>query len=323
VATFLTTPKMPPELAARVRASVRGPRAGKKLSPRQVALLRAGAALAVIGLIAWFVLARRQRARELEAERASVLDAVRSASSELGDAERSMATRARQWLGREDGAYQGDVVSPSLRGAAFAAALGRPMVYVRGPLGHFGSESDLVAVAEASFADAFVLCLVDPPAERTEKSLRARARAVLAGGERVAAIAHVERLHDALHGLRVLQPDWESRLRAAETLREVAVLREELGAAPLEAARRAARAEVLLVATDEPSLGGPTELDGASRHWIRATLMDLASGEVLLRLRTLVDPEWIHPDTRIEWANGITSCEAALDVRAQAAATSG
>jgi hypothetical protein len=241
VATFLTTPKMSPELAARVRASVRGPVAGKKLSPPQVALLRAGALSVVVGLLAWFIVVRRQLGRDLEADRASLLDAVRSESSQLGDRERNMVVRATRWLAREDGDYQGDIVSAQVRGAAaFSSALTRPLVYVRGPLGRFANERDVVELADASFADAFVLCLFDPPTERTEKGLLGRARGVFAGGKRVAAIAHVDRFHDAVRGLRVLQPEWEARVRAAETRREIATLHAELTAAPLDAARRAA-----------------------------------------------------------------------------------
>jgi hypothetical protein len=323
VATFLTTSKMSPELVARVEQSVRGPTAGRKLSPRTVALLRAGALLIVLGLAVWFILTRRRMNHELEADRASLLEAVRGESSQLDDAERSMVARANGWLGREDGDYQGDVVSPELRGEALPKTLARTMVYVRGPLGRFANEADILEVADASIVDAFVLCLLDPPAERSEKILRRRARAVFTGGDGVKAAAHVERFYSAILGLRVLAPEWENRVRAAETLREIATLRAELAAAPLDAAGRAARAELLLVVADEPTLGGPTELDGASNHWIRATLIDLASGRVLLRLRKLVDPAWIHPDTRVEYASGINSCEAALAVRDEVAATGG
>jgi hypothetical protein len=317
--TFLTTRKMSPALAARVEASVRGRRPGMRASSglRLVSLLRLAGIALIVGLTCWLLLQRRRAQQELEQERGDLIERVRRESAGLRPVDRALVSRVEAWLARSAGAYEGDSVSAELRGAAaFAAATRRPMVYIRGPLPGIASSAGVAESAAASFKDAFVLCLLSPPAARTEKALLAKARAAHAGDERMLPAAHIERLHDAVVGFPIFEPAWEERVAAAETQSELKQLQAILRRAPLEAAKRAARAELLLFVLDEPGDGsGPTELDGERPHHVRVGLLELATERLLLRLRRHVDPGWISAALRAEYAMGMDGCSLALDVR--------
>ena len=320
--TFLVTPKMSPELAARVEASVRGRpiRVRSKASPGAVILWRTVTLVAIAGLVVWLVLLQRQQHDALDSGRRSLLEQVQRQSGALTERQRTIVVRSEALLARLAGPYEGDRVADELRSSpGLAEVLARPMIYVRGPIAGFASTVGLATLAEASYRDAFVLCLLDPPADRTEKTLRVRARAASAGGARVAAVAHVERLHSVLAGVPLLLTPWEDRVRQASDAKELAGLREDFLHAHLADAVRAAKARVLLVAMDEPKVGnGPTELDGACPHYARVTIVDLETDAPLLRARKLIDPGWISEDSRVQWSSGIIGCELALEVRADA-----
>lgn len=318
--TFLTNRKMPPALADRVRTSVSGGRtqaSGRSVAPRVVATLRFGAVFAIAALVATLFLMRQQARAEIDSRRHGLLERVRKESAALTPAEQAMTSRVLPLLAESAGPYAGDRVTDAVRGLeALSATLSRPMVYVRGPVDGFSSAVRVAENASASFRDPFVLCLIDPPAARTEAALLRRTKQAFAGGPRVSPAKHVERLHDALLGLPYLSPAWEQRLKETDTRVGLDTLRAGFDEAPVGAAVRAAKADLLLSVLDEPNDGsGPTELDGACPHFARVELVELATGKVLLRLRRHVDPGWISPKTRVEHAKGITACELALDVR--------
>ncbi|MBI3200522.1 MAG: hypothetical protein HYZ29_03195 [Myxococcales bacterium] len=320
--TLLVTKKMSPELAARVRASVDGRRAGPgaKLAPRAMSVMRIGAAAVIVIAGIWLGVSLHRAKRDLEARRAELALRVGREAAELGPGEHAAATRVLPWLPLFAGAYAGDLVAEELRPAgAFATLLARPTLYLRGSLPSFASRVD--ESAASSFKDAFVLCLYAPPNARTEPLLKAKARAALAGrGEAMAPAAGVERLQDALVGLPFLTPDWEQRVRAARSREELERMRRDFERAPITRAKAAARATLLLLVVDEPNADpGPTELDGERPHDVRVGLVDLTARKVLLRLRRRVDPAWISAATRAEWASGIDSCALALDVHAAVA----
>jgi hypothetical protein len=221
-------------------------------------------------------------------------------------------------VGQHAGAYEGDIVADALRDPrAFSTTLARPIVYLRGPLEGFTYARGIDEMGPTTFRDAFVLCLFDPPAKRSEKTLKEAGRAAYTGSERMKAVAHVERYHSARAALPLLLPAWQERVRAAEKRGELAILRTEMKRAPLKDAVRVMKARLLLVVMDEPKDGiSPTEIDGAYRHYARVMLVDLETDQVLLRQRKRVDPAWISADTRVEYANAINSCELGLEVRA-------
>lgn len=315
--TFLTTPKMAPELAARVEASVTGRPAGGKMSPKTVAILRFFGIAGLLGIVVWLGVVRRQAARALEADRNALLAELHEQTARVTDADRAVLPRIETWVREHAGPYEGDIIDESVRGAGMTTTLARPIVYLRGPVEGFKSLQGLVDMGQTTFRDAFVLCLFDPPPKATEKTLREAARAVLGNGERVKVMAHVSRYHTGRVGLPFVLPQWEERVRSVDDSRELAEMRNRLKKAALEDAVRAMKSRLLLVAMDEPKEGtGPSEIDGANRHYVRVILLDLEADKVLLRQRKLVDPSWIPTDRRSDHAYGINSCELAIEVRA-------
>lgn len=320
MASFLVTKRMRPELKARVQASVEGRRAtaGGSLAPRAVSLLRFAIFVLVVATVASVSVARHRSNDKLESDRSALLERLRRHSSALSEAERSSTTRVLAWLARSSGAYEGDFVAEELRRPqGLDHSVARPAVYVRGPLSSFGGPAGIRDSASTFAKDAFVLCLVDPPSAKSEKLVRAKARAAY-GGDGMRAAAHVERLKDALIGLPYLTAAWETRVVAAER-GELDQLRASFDRAPIESAERAAKASLLVFAMDEPSTTpGPTELDGERPHDVRVGFVDLVLDKLLLRLRRHVDPSWVSDATRAEYASGVDSCVLALDVRAAA-----
>ncbi|HEX2670247.1 MAG TPA: hypothetical protein VHM25_05215 [Polyangiaceae bacterium] len=320
--TFLTTRQMSPELAKRVQASVSGRRAGgaTRALPRLASLLRVGAVLAVIVVAGLVIRSNRRAAAEVARQRDTLLARVRAETADVTPQQLGLGRRVESLVADAAGVYAGDWVADELKGEeAFSKALGRQMVYVRGPLSKLGSSAGFKESAAESFKDAFSACLLEPPATRTERALSSKARAAL--GQRGAAPSSVERIQAALVSLPLLLPEWQARVRAAD-IAELTKLAATLSKAPLGAAKRAMKAELLLLVIDEPGdTQGPTELDGERAHWVRVQLVELASAAVPLRLRLRVDPSWISPSLRAEHASGIDSCALALDVRTKVGAS--
>jgi hypothetical protein len=324
--TLLTTAKMSPALAARVEASVAGRRGmpGRRFSkPRLVSIVRMGVVLTILSLVSFVALAWRGEKLAFEKERATLLAAVQKESATLTPADSGALARIEAWLPRFGGAYEGDVVAPSLRGAggaaAMAALVARPLVYVRGPLEDFASIEGARRAAGASLKDALAVCLADPPTARTEKALLPKVRAAYGS---VAAVEqrtpNMRRLHEAEAGMPLLSPPWSARVVAAKEPKELASLKTELDRAPLARAKQAVRAEVLLVVVDEPGApGGLTELDGERAHDVRVAFVDLAANQVVLRLRRRVDPSPWSQTARTDFASGLDACALAFDVRAR------
>jgi hypothetical protein len=305
---------MDPALAARVVASVRGKKAG--VAPRTVAFVRAGLVLAAIAAIAAIVIARRRETRETERERAALLDAARARALSLTTDDRTAFARAEATLARLAGPYEGDFVAPALRSAgALDALLAKPLVYVRGPALAFAT-SRAEAIA-ASTKDALVLCLVDPPASRAERAMLGKVRAAYGGGAALEGrTENVVRLQDEDVGMRVLRAPWAERVRGARDDVELASLRRELEQAPIDKAKLAARARLLVAALDEPPEGaGPADLDGERAHPIRVFFVDPSSAEVLLRVRRRVDPAAWSAGSRAQFSGGLDACALAFDVR--------
>lgn len=309
--TLLVTRKMSPELAARVEASVRGRRGRARRTPRARALVRIVAISLIVVALVEAGLAARRAHRQMERERAALLDRVRHASASVTTKQLAVVKRVEPWLGRLGGSYAGDFVDETLRSdEALSRVLARPSVYVRGSL------ADLAADARESYPDALVLCLLDPPPKRTEHELRAKARAAMTA--RGMQPAHnVARYADALVGLPFLAPGWAARVAATDDRGELDALVRAFDRAPIEGAIRAAKAVVLLMVVDESGAStGLSELDGERPHDVRVGLVDLEKNKILLRLRRHVDPAWASASTRAELAKGIDSCSLALDVRA-------
>jgi hypothetical protein len=248
---------------------------------------------------------------------------------------RGQAVPGKAYLGRREegahedssaGEYQGDLVPDPVRQPhALDAVLARPTVYVRGPTGSFATSAKIATAAAESTKDALLYCLLDPPPSRAEKALLDRAKDALGGRAKAEArMTSVRRLDDAERGLPFFLPSWGERIAAAGEAAQVSALQRELDKAPLERAKQAVKAQLLIVAMDEPPAAGvTTELDGERPHDVRVVLADLGADEPLLRLRLHVDPTAISDAVRSGYASGIDSCALALDVRERVAGEAG
>lgn len=317
MATFLTTSKMNPSLAARVERSVRG-RSGSAIPMRRViAIARVVLVLTLAFGIYSIVRGRRQERREFEQARSELLETVRTQSASVSADERAIVSRVESWLVPFSGAYEGDLVADELRApGALEATLARPLVYVRGPIEQFTSGPRIAEASSTSTKDALLLCLMEPPQERSEKVLLDKVRAAYVGGSGMEQrTSNARRLNDAIVGLPLLLPPWSERVRNAADPPELSRLRSELARTPIERTKQAAKAELLVVAIDEPGDGkGPTELDGERPHPVRLALVDLSSAKPLLRMRFSVDPSWISNARKPTYASGLDSCALAFDV---------
>ncbi len=331
MATLLTNRRMSPELAARVEASIRGRHVapGAKLRPRSVSMLRFASVCLLLVVLGAVALLRQRELGALEHERAALRERIRREVATLGPRDLDMMERARAWLLSSSGDYAGEFIAEEVRDrAAFASLLARPTLYVRGPVKSFQKSDGLRESAAGSGTDAFVHCLNQPPASRSEKAVLSKVRRAYARDEHHrAATSHVQRLHWALLGLPLLQPAWQARLERAESELALGKLRRELERAPLEAAKRALEARVLLFVLDEPpDTAGAAELDGERSHVVRVGLVDLETEKILLRWRKRVDPSGLSEPIRAEYASGMDSCLLAHDLReaaSSAVATSG
>jgi hypothetical protein len=254
---------------------------------------------------------QRRDLRELDRARAMLIRAVevQRASLTPGGAERLAVVES--WLAHLSGAYEGDFVAGELRApGGLAEVLGRQAVYVRGPLVDFRIASGIADAAAASSVDAFVTCLVDPPASRSEKSalVKVQAASSFAG--------NVYRLEDARVISPILSPPWLQRIGRAADQDSLGALRREFDRAPFERGKKALAAELLVVVMDEPAAGGsPTELDGERPHDVRVAMVDLAKATVLLRTKKHLDPSWISEAKRPVFAAALDACVLAIDVR--------
>jgi hypothetical protein len=257
------------------------------------------------------------RADHLERTRTDLLEALETEASQLSAQDLQLVQRMQPWLATAALAYEGDLVSNAIRSeAGLASLLERPAVYVRGPQKGFSDSERVVETAAESGKDSFVLCLLDPPEERSEDAMLEKAhaaqRAVGVAEERT---ANVRRLYDAIVGLRLLAPEWVKKVRETDDIVHLFGLRDLFEKSPIARATQAAKAELLLYVVDEPRESGITEMDGANIHHVRVVIVDLSKSEVVLRTRRRVDPTWVSLKRRSRYAREFNSCALALDVR--------
>ncbi len=321
--TFLANSRMAPELVARIERSIGSSRVGGRHArfdavPRAsllgvIPLVAAGAAVIMVGL---FLAARWQQRQQVEQARAALLGRVRTEGAFLTQEVETFLPRVEGWVHRLAHTYDGDRIASEIReGRSLAAQLERPVVYVRGDLEALASTDRFENAAAASLKDSFLLCLYERPESRTEGALLNKLRGMTPGGALVdRRTSKVYRLHDAEAGLRVLQTPWLQRIERAEQPKDLNKLTSEFDRAPIEKAKHAVLAEVLIAVIDEPSGSGSSELDSERPHDVRVAMVDLRADQVLLQVRRRVDPAWLSPGTRAVFARGADGCALAIDV---------
>lgn len=310
--SFLVNDKMNPELRERVLASVRG-RKREGGPPRRAGarhlkvVARVVVVLSVVVAVVGVVTLRRGMQRDFEQRHAGLLAKADALGADLSARDLAAPSRVEAWLLRLGRAYEGDVLGDT-------ALLAKPMIYVRGPLASFGSPDQIAQAAADSYKDAFLLCLLDPPKTRREAELVTKVHLARAGGAVMEdRTPTVRRLHDLANGLSVLLPAWSDRVRGAEDSADLSPLEKELERAPVDRAKQAAHARVLLAVMDEPG-DGVTELDGERPHDVRVALIDLDADSVVFRLRRRVDPKWISAGKRPTHASDLDACALAYDL---------
>jgi hypothetical protein len=225
-----------------------------------------------------------------------------------------MLPRAESAVKRLASSYEGDLRSPEL---ALDAILARPMVYVSGLVNDFAGDRPVATAASESTKDALLYCLFAPPTARDEKTLHAKIlewRALPGLDERT---PNVSLLRDAEGGIPLLLPKWIEQVKKASSGIELGQLESAFARSPVEKAKRAAGARILLVALDEGI--GAAAFEGDREHHTRVLLFDLALDKPLLRLRKHVDPSFIPEARRRKYSVEIDQCAIAFDVRASIA----
>lgn len=318
--TLLVNSKMDSMLAARIEASVAGRRSGSvrsRASKRLVSVLRLGLVAGIVVLAATVYWSRRARQLEFDRQRTSLLNEWRRYSEGLSNSEREFSSRIAGLLAGATGDYGGDLVGPELRGGEFSNNLSKRSLYVRGPLASFQTSLGLRKSASESGRDAFLLCALDPPPSGSERAYLPKARLALEGGRAAHQLSpHFYRLQDVEAGVPYLSAGWGEQVRAAKEPSVLMRLEREFKRAPLSAAKEAMAAERLLAVLDEPNdSGGVTEMDGEHAHSVRVLMWDLAANKLLLRFRTKVDPAWITPNRRSQYARELDSCKLAVAAR--------
>lgn len=320
MATFLTTPQMNPALRARVERSVSHRRRAREISARMglkgtfagrqkvpVARILPVVLFLVIGLSGAFAYVWGKRL--LEQDREALL-------STLTEKRAGLAEGSSAFLGIVDhqitetaaDTAPPDMVDPSLRApGALDAWLARPAVYVHGSALEMSDAARLDAASGASLKDAFLVCLTRPPASSSEKDLLVKVKGVYFAGAKVEEeTANVHRLAEARDGLMVLGPAFEESVRAAEDRRRLGKLRHDLEAAPVDRAKKAVQAQLLIVVADTASETGTRAA--------RVTLVDLTTKTVLLRARTKIDHQGRTAATAFYEAEA-DGCALALEAR--------
>lgn len=323
--TLLTTPKMHPALAARVEASVTGKKVtpgAPRNKPRMVMLMRVGVIVLIAFVVQSVVGFKRKERDDVTRVRSEILTNVRTHGSALTDEDRAQPKKIEALLVKISRSFEREVVSSDLRTkAGFEAIFTRPMLYVRGPLGNYATGPAIAEAAATSAKDALALCLLDPPPSKSEKDVLPKVRVAYGTGAALEAqTANMRRLGEVQAGVPFFAPEYAKKVEASSDIVDLTKWKKEVDRAPLEAAKRAAKARLLLVAMDEPGDGGPAELDGERRHHVRVALMDLTTEATLLDVRKLVDPSWISAARRNDMARGLDSCVLALDIRESAIA---
>lgn len=316
MATFLVTPRMNPALRARVERAVSGKTrarhnaaalglkntafaGGKGL--RFMRVLPIVALLLVGGLVAGAVVTER---RALEADRSALVQEIEKLREGLPAGHEGLVAETERWL-VEAGAEgeTSELVDGTLRpSGALDAALRRPALYVRGAAAALRDERTMDGAIRESDKDAFLVCLMHPPASTSERDLLAKVKGVYFAGAKVDdETINVRRLAEVRRGLAVLAPSFEDSIRATGDRNALKRLRKELDKAPVAAAKKAVGAEILIVAAE-------------SQSGTRVMLVDLKTKKPLLRVSRRAATQAWSPQAFVH-TQELEACSVAVAVR--------
>jgi hypothetical protein len=318
--TFLANSKMPQALRSRVESSVRGLRRGhgaRVYTETRTALLRFGVAglLVLVAVVVWRE--RVERAKRITDAKANLLQARAELRTTLTPNAYTLADRIRLALRRESNSYTGAFKSDELsRPEDWEALLRRSAIYARLPTDSANQPDRLESLLSESHPDAFVLCLKQPPEDRTEKTLMRRINAARTETNEV--LVNVRPAFDAVVTTQLLAETYDDQVTQANELESVLELQAMWDRARVEERLPAVFAEVLIALLDEPKLPDtPVELDGATVHKVRVFIADLSRDQekVLFRGSYDMNPNWVSERRRHQYAQALDSCRIAAEVR--------
>lgn len=319
--SLLVNPKLNPALAARVAASVRGRRTPHK-SPQsrknRTFWIRLSVLAAVAGIAVCVINELNTRAEQLADAKHHLLSARAELQQTLTANAKTIGERLSNVIEREGSVDHGALRHESLGSlAAWDALLARPIVYARVNVETINPPERFDAALAESRKDAFVFCLKQPPAERTEKELMKRVNDAFGrSGEEYT--SNIHRAHDALISLRLLDASIDRQIERAEELPPVVHLQHLFDEARLDERLPAVFGEVLIALLDEPKQANtPVELDGASVHRARLVVVDIGrqNAQVLLRTHFDLNPSWVSERRRHQYSQSLEGCRMAYDVR--------
>lgn len=318
--TLLTTPRMSPELRARIQESLHSDarsRAGGQSRAQGARLLRILIAFGVLFVcVALFVTFKKSRA-EFARAHAALLTRYERETSVFDDSYKKRLGAIDTRLRDVPEKYPGDFIDTSIQGDAskLVALLSEPFVYVRGPLGGFRRASERRSTSKDGGPGAFIRCLLMPPSEIKESALLRHLGKVY---EPSAFRGRFVNVDDAFKGAAFVDSDFRDRLRSSTLKRELTGLEATLDTAPLEGAKSFAQVKHFVYVLDEPKTQGvPSDFDGEAEHLMRVEVVDLEKDKTLYRARRRVDPDWISQKSRLSYSRQLDSCRLAFELRAE------
>jgi len=312
---------MSPELRRRIQRSVSGEsvlsvRGAKR--PQVRSLLRLALFSGISLLSIWLVSSYRAEQRALGASRTSLEARWAHSRAGLTATDLDMNHDILALIEAESGTYRGNVPSTQ-RGPEGTARLSGPGIFLRLTMEEALNESAIVARSAERGKDAFLSCFIAPPPAPDEKStlswVRKSYSAEFAGAEQLSQFFSASKLFLAT---TVLSAEFGAAIARANTLRDYRRLDQALDDAHLKETLPSLAATTFLLVLDEPkAIGSVTELDGASPHWVRFSLIDLTTKSVLFRFREKVDPSWVSEKNRPRYAYSLDSCALGSKMRAE------
>lgn len=269
----------------------------------------------------------------VSAEKDRLLAEHRAAEATIGAEWRPLRDRIERAVVDLAAPFPGELASPALRARDVRR---RPGLYLRLLADDARDPATLRRAAKESTKDGFVGCLLRPgpntptaaealgaapfaaladAADAGTDAAEAGVDAADAGAGAGAPPADDEQLwnlREAYRASRVLSDEWSAEVRAATDGLRLRIFQEQLDRAVKaelpKAARIVKRAEHLLVVLDEPTPeisaaadGGPPAAEAVQlvAHPTRILVVDLATGEPLLRMRRTVEGAFVMAGGRL------------------------
>lgn len=312
---------MSPELRARIVQSLKSDarsRAGGASSVRGSRLFRLSVFLVSVVVAGVLTVTFRQSRQEFRVAKAALLSKYRKESAPFDADFEKRLSRIDALLETAHEKYPGDHLSPPLRtrGVSYLdEVLSQPLVYVRGPTRGFQKQRERRSVWAEGGPDAFVRCLIEPPKDIEESTLLQHLGHVYQPRVLSDRFVNVDLAH---RGVEFVGSSFSNELRSAKFLRNVESLARRLEHAELREAAVFSNVRYFTYVLDEPkAMGVASDFDGEAEHHVRTGILDLQTGEHVLRLRRLVSPEWISEKSRLAYSRELDSCRLAHEIRTE------